>query len=122
MWLVASVQSSEQLLHRDGMATSAFSCVRQGLRTHVQDGAVFVADAVADLHQGAAGEAGYYDLAFIDTFDGLDDMPASLFGDGELVFLRCHEAWSRAVYLIHAACAWLAGCLAVHDHLASLSL
>ena len=58
-------------------------CVRQGLRTHVQDGAAFVADAVADLHQNAAGAAGFYDLAFIDTFDGSDDMPASLFGKGE---------------------------------------
>lgn len=53
----------------------------------MQDGAVFVANAVADLQHSAAGEAGYYDLAFIDTFDGLDDMPASLFGDGELAFL-----------------------------------
>ncbi|KAK9862412.1 hypothetical protein WJX84_005697 [Apatococcus fuscideae] len=56
--------------------------VAAGLRTHVLDGAAFVADAAASLHQNAADGSGFYDFAFIDTFDGSDDMPASLFGKG----------------------------------------
>ncbi|KAK9833787.1 hypothetical protein WJX74_005835 [Apatococcus lobatus] len=60
----------------------AFPADRHGLRTHVLDGAAFVADAAASLHQNAADGSGFYDFAFIDTFDGSDDMPASLFGKG----------------------------------------
>lgn len=61
---------------------SACLCVRQGLRVHVQDGAEFVAAAAARVQQSLPDSKRYYDLAFIDTFDGSDDLPDSLFGPG----------------------------------------
>ena len=49
---------------------------------HVGDGAQFVSEAAAALRQGS--ESGvHYDLAFIDTFNGNDDLPESLFSPGK---------------------------------------
>ena len=66
-------------------AVSESLCARQGMTVHVQDGAEFVAAAAERVRNSMPDHSGYYDLAFIDTFNGNDDLPDSLFGPGKPV-------------------------------------
>ena len=62
------------------------------MRVHVQDGAEFVA-AAARLRHSMPDHSGYYDLVFIDTFNGNDDLPDSLFGPGTSVCDLWNNLW-----------------------------
>ena len=64
----------------------------------VEDGAAFVARASAAVEGSSPGMACYYDFALIDTFNGLDSLPDSLFGQGE----PCTQ--QRAASCAHSRC------------------
>ncbi|KAK9867037.1 hypothetical protein WJX84_008781 [Apatococcus fuscideae] len=67
---------------RAARTAMSFPSDRQGLRVDVEDGAAFVARASAAVEGSSPGMACYYDFALIDTFNGLDSLPDSLFGQG----------------------------------------